>query len=124
MGLGGVPIYFGPTQPDAYRFFGNWLERQGKRNAVDNPRDMFDMLNQREQPVFEGLRAQDPNVTRGMARMAAARQWRNNRCDRSAACAVRPACLTSPVSDRSSSELSCGFHRWLQAELCTVSPQR
>ncbi|MEY2936669.1 MAG: hypothetical protein RL033_7418, partial [Pseudomonadota bacterium] len=24
MGLGGVPIFFGPTHPDAYRFFGSW----------------------------------------------------------------------------------------------------
>ncbi len=75
MGIGGLPIYFGPTHPDAYRFFGSWLERQGKPNDVDNPRDMFDMFNQREQPVFEALRAQDPAVSRGQARALAARQW-------------------------------------------------
>jgi ABC-type multidrug transport system ATPase subunit/pSer/pThr/pTyr-binding forkhead associated (FHA) protein len=75
MGLGGVPIFFGPTQPDAYRFFGSWLERQGQRNSIDNPRDMFDMLNRREQPLFEKLKAKDPNATRAQARAAAARDW-------------------------------------------------
>jgi ABC transport system ATP-binding/permease protein len=75
MGLGGVPIYYGPTQPDAYRFFGSWLERQGRPNVVDNPRDMFDMLLQREQPMLETLRRDNPNVTRQEARAAAARQW-------------------------------------------------
>jgi ABC-type multidrug transport system ATPase subunit/pSer/pThr/pTyr-binding forkhead associated (FHA) protein len=76
MGVGGVPIFFGPTHPDAYRFFGSWLERQGKPNKVDNPRDMFDMLNRREQQVLEAERARDPAATRGLARAAAARLWR------------------------------------------------
>ena len=75
MGLGGVPIFYGPTSPDAYRFFGSWLEREGKPNDVDNPRDMFDMLNQREQPLYEQMRAKDPSATRVQARAAAARQW-------------------------------------------------
>jgi len=75
MGLGGVPIFFGPTQPDAYRFFGSWLERQGKPNTIDNPRDMFDMLLRREQPLFEQMRTQNPSATRQEARAAAARQW-------------------------------------------------
>lgn len=75
MGLGGVPIFFGPTHPDAYRFFGSWLERQGKPNSVDNPRDMFDMLQRREQPLLEELRRQNPQATRQEARAAAARQW-------------------------------------------------
>jgi ABC-type multidrug transport system ATPase subunit/pSer/pThr/pTyr-binding forkhead associated (FHA) protein len=75
MGLGGVPIFFGPTHPDAYRFFGSWLERQGKPNTIDNPRDMFDMLHRREQATFESLRASDPNPTRQQARAAAARAW-------------------------------------------------
>jgi ABC-type multidrug transport system ATPase subunit/pSer/pThr/pTyr-binding forkhead associated (FHA) protein len=75
MGLGGVPIFFGPTHPDAYRFFGSWLERQGKPNVIDNPRDMFDMLNRREQLVFETLRASSPSATRHQARAAAARDW-------------------------------------------------
>jgi ABC-type multidrug transport system ATPase subunit len=75
MGLGGVPIFFGPTHPDAYRFFGTWLERQGKPNAIDNPRDMFEMLNRREQPLLEALRASNPNASRVQARAAAAREW-------------------------------------------------
>jgi ABC transport system ATP-binding/permease protein len=75
MGLGGIPIFFGPTHPDAYRFFGSWLERQGRPNDVDNPRDMFDMLLKREQPLFESLRSQNPSATRQEARTAAARQW-------------------------------------------------
>jgi ABC-type multidrug transport system ATPase subunit/pSer/pThr/pTyr-binding forkhead associated (FHA) protein len=76
MGVGGVPLFFGPTQPDAYRFFGSLLERQGKPNTVDNPRDMFDMLNRREQQVLEAERGRDPGATRGLARAAAARLWR------------------------------------------------
>ena len=75
MGLGGVPIFFGPTHPDAYRFFGSWLERQGQQSRIDNPRDMFDMLNRREQPLFEKLKAADPSATRGQSRAAAARDW-------------------------------------------------
>jgi ABC-type multidrug transport system ATPase subunit/pSer/pThr/pTyr-binding forkhead associated (FHA) protein len=75
MGLGGVPIFFGPTHPDAYRFFGSWLERQGKPNTIDNPRDMFDMLHRREQSAFESLRASSPDPTRQQARAAAARDW-------------------------------------------------
>jgi ABC-type multidrug transport system ATPase subunit/pSer/pThr/pTyr-binding forkhead associated (FHA) protein len=75
MGLGGVPLFFGPTHPDAYRFFGSWIERQGKPNTIDNPRDMFDMLHRREQSTFESLRASNPNPTRQQARAAAARDW-------------------------------------------------
>ncbi len=75
MGLGGIPIFYGPTKPDAYRFFGSWLSRQGKSDVIDNPRDMFDMLNQREQPLLERLRAENPNATRIHARAASAREW-------------------------------------------------
>jgi ABC-type multidrug transport system ATPase subunit/pSer/pThr/pTyr-binding forkhead associated (FHA) protein len=74
MGPGGVPIFYGPTR-DGYRFFGSWLERQGKPNTVDNPRDMFDMLNQRERPIYEAMRAQNPSVSRFESRRAAAREW-------------------------------------------------
>lgn len=74
LGYGGVPMFFGPTAPDAYRFFGSWNERHGKP-AIDNPRDMFDMLNQREQPIFEAMRARDPNAQRAQARHAAAKEW-------------------------------------------------
>jgi ABC-type multidrug transport system ATPase subunit len=75
MGVGGVPIYYGPTHPDAYRFFGNFSTQLNKPNTVDNPRDMFDMLQQREKQIFDQLRAQDPNAPRAQARQLAARQW-------------------------------------------------
>src|SRR5688572_23504926 len=74
LGHGGVPIYYGPTR-DGYRFFGSFLEKLGKPNTVDNPRDMFDMLNQRERPIFDAMRAQNPSTPRYMARMQAAREW-------------------------------------------------
>ncbi len=75
LGTGGVPIFFGPTTPDAYRFFGSYLERQGKVNDIDNPRDMFDMLNQRERPILQQLRAQNPKASNQEARLLAAREW-------------------------------------------------
>ena len=76
MGYGGVPMYFGPTTPHAYKFFGTWKQRNGKQNDIDNPRDMFEMLAQRERPIFDQLRAQDPNAQRGTARRLAAIEWR------------------------------------------------
>ena len=59
LGHGGIPMFFGPTV-EAYRFFGSYLARQGKPNTIDNPRDMFDMLNRRERPICEAMRAQNP----------------------------------------------------------------
>ncbi|WP_434046942.1 MULTISPECIES: FHA domain-containing protein [Sorangium] len=76
LGYGGIPTFFGPTRPDAYRFFGSWKERHGQPNDVDNPRDMFEMLALRERPIFDQLRARDPNVSRGEARRLAAIEWR------------------------------------------------
>jgi ABC-type multidrug transport system ATPase subunit/pSer/pThr/pTyr-binding forkhead associated (FHA) protein len=76
MGYGGVPMYFGPTKPDAYRFFGSWKERQGQRNDIDNPRDMFEALAQREKPIYDAMRAQDPNAQKGHAKKLAAMEWR------------------------------------------------
>ncbi|WP_437639008.1 FHA domain-containing protein [Sorangium sp. So ce854] len=76
LGYGGIPTFFGPTRPDAYRFFGTWKERHGQANDVDNPRDMFEMLALRERPIFDQLRARDPNVSRGEARKLAAIEWR------------------------------------------------
>jgi len=75
MGYGGVPMFFGPTSPDAYRFFGSYLERMGKPSSIDNPRDMFDVLAQREGPIFEQMKAQNPATPRGAARNYAAKQW-------------------------------------------------
>jgi ABC-type multidrug transport system ATPase subunit len=74
MGAGGTPMFYGPTKPDAYRFFGSWNERNGK-GPIDNPRDMFDMLNLRERPIFEHLRAQNPAAQRYQARQIAAKEW-------------------------------------------------
>ena len=74
LGTGGITMFYGSPH-DGYRFFGSWLERQGKPNKVDNPRDMFDMLNQRERPVYEAMRAQNPAAPRYAARHQAAREW-------------------------------------------------
>jgi len=75
LGYGGVPMFFGPTTPDSYRFFGDWLATQGRPTSIDNPRDMFDVLRQREQPIFDQLRAHDPSTPRSTARNHAAKQW-------------------------------------------------
>lgn len=75
MGAGGIPIFYGPTAPDAYRFFGTQRARHGQANDVDNPRDMFDMLNLREKELHDRALAQDPNAPRFAARQAAARAW-------------------------------------------------
>ena len=77
MGYGGIPTYFGPTGEAAYGFFGSIAERAGHgRRHVDNPRDMFDMLNVRERLVLDEMRRADPQTPRGRARMEAARGWR------------------------------------------------
>jgi ABC transport system ATP-binding/permease protein len=85
MGYGGVPTYFGPAGEHAYRFFGSILEREGAYRAmadrsgtkrVDNPRDMFDMLNVRERVTYEELRRVEPNAERGTARLQASKAWR------------------------------------------------
>jgi ABC transport system ATP-binding/permease protein len=75
MGAGGVPLFFGPTQPDAYRFFGSQRVRTGQLRAVDNPRDMFDMLNQREREIYEADLKLNANAPRFLARQKAARLW-------------------------------------------------
>jgi ABC-type multidrug transport system ATPase subunit len=74
LGVGGVMMFFGPPG-DGYRFFGSLYERQQKPNRVDNPRDMFDMLNQRERPIWDAMRAQNPATPRFAARHQAAREW-------------------------------------------------
>jgi ABC transport system ATP-binding/permease protein len=74
LGPGGIITFFGSPK-DGYRFFGNLLERQGKANDVDNPRDMFDMLNQRERGIFDAMRTQNPGTPRYAARAQAAREW-------------------------------------------------
>ncbi len=74
MGYGGIPMFFGPTSPDAYRFFGS--QRDKSKPELDNPRDMFDMLAVRERPIFERIRAQNPSASRQEARKVAALEWR------------------------------------------------
>ncbi len=85
MGYGGIPTYFGPTGEPSYRFFGSIVERpdspyrhlpQAQNRVIDNPRDMFDMLNLRERATLEQMKQRDPNVTRNMSRGEAARMWR------------------------------------------------
>jgi ABC transport system ATP-binding/permease protein len=75
MGAGGIPIFYGPTNPDAYRFFGTQLERHNKPNDIDNPRDMFDMINLREKEIHEAELRQNPNAPRFPSRQKAARAW-------------------------------------------------
>ena len=77
MGYGGIPTYFGPTGDPAYKFFGSILERQGTPRKIDNPRDMFDMLSVRERGLQEEMKRSNPNVTRNIARLDAARGWRS-----------------------------------------------
>jgi ABC transport system ATP-binding/permease protein len=82
MGYGGIPTYFGPAGDAAYGFFGSILTRAGAQKPapphrrVDNPRDMFDMLNVRERFVLEEMRRANPQATRSLARAEAARAWR------------------------------------------------
>jgi ABC transport system ATP-binding/permease protein len=75
MGYGGVPIFYGPTRGDSYRFFGHWKELIGQQNNIDNPRDMFDMIREREKAVFDQMRAQNPQIPKVEARKAAVAAW-------------------------------------------------
>jgi ABC-type multidrug transport system ATPase subunit/pSer/pThr/pTyr-binding forkhead associated (FHA) protein len=75
LGYGGIPIFYGPTTPDSYKFFGSWKEKIGKPNDVDNPRDMFDMLRLRENTVFDQMKAQNPQVPKVEARKVACAAW-------------------------------------------------
>jgi ABC-type multidrug transport system ATPase subunit/pSer/pThr/pTyr-binding forkhead associated (FHA) protein len=74
LGTGGITMFYGSPK-DGYEFFGSLLRRQGKSGVVDNPRDMFDMLNQRERPIYEAMRAQNPAAHRYLARAQAAKEW-------------------------------------------------
>src|SRR5690606_19496338 len=73
MGPGGIPMYFGPTHPDAYRFFGTERVRHGSPNDIDNPRDMFDMINVRVRSVYDQEKLRHPSAPRCPARQKAAR---------------------------------------------------
>lgn len=83
LGYGGVPMFFGPTLPDSYRFFSGYeLRTQGKyveppaSEVVNNPRDMFGKIAEREIPIHNQLLAQNPLAPRTAARNQAARLWR------------------------------------------------
>ena len=85
MGYGGIPTYYGPTGTPSYRFFASLIENPNspyrnnptaQNRVIDNPRDMFDMLNMRERGVHEQMKQRDPNVPRNTARLEAAKQWR------------------------------------------------
>jgi ABC transport system ATP-binding/permease protein len=85
MGYGGIPTYFGPTGEPSYRFFGSIIENpnspyrqitQAQNKVIDNPRDMFDMLNIRERATHDQMKQRDPNVPRNIARLEAAKLWR------------------------------------------------
>ncbi|MBM4358241.1 MAG: FHA domain-containing protein [Deltaproteobacteria bacterium] len=83
LGYGGVPMFFGPTLPDSYRFFSGYKHRtQGKyveppaTEVVDNPRDMFGNIAEREGPIHKQLLAQNPTAPRSAARNQAAMIWR------------------------------------------------
>jgi ABC transport system ATP-binding/permease protein len=49
---------------------------QAQNRSIDNPRDMFDMLNMRERHTHELMKQRDPNIPRNPARLDAARLWR------------------------------------------------
>jgi ABC transport system ATP-binding/permease protein len=77
MGYGGIPTYFGPTGDPAYSFFATIQGKSaqpGKR--IDNPRDMFDMLNVRERSVLDEMKRSNPAALRAQARLEAAKRWR------------------------------------------------
>ena len=85
MGYGGIPTYYGPTGEPSYRFFRSVIENpqspyrhlpQAQNRVIDNPRDMFDMLNLRERATHDDMKKRDPNAPRNIARLEAARMWR------------------------------------------------
>ncbi len=71
LGFGGEPLYFGPTGSASYDFFGRYVAPKGV--TVDNPRDMFDLLRQREDDAVSTRQFAD----RPSARHAAAQAWRH-----------------------------------------------
>jgi len=85
MGYGGIPTYYGPTGTSSYKFFSSLFENPQspyrhlpalQNRSIDNPRDMFDMLNIRERAVHEEMKRANPETPRNTARLEAARHWR------------------------------------------------
>ena len=82
LGYGGVPMFFGSTVPDSYQFFSSWGQAQNRsfeeveQLPVNNPRDMFALITERERPIYEALLARDPTTQRAHARHQGALEWR------------------------------------------------
>lgn len=70
LGHGGTPVFFGPAK-GAYRFFEAWRPLS-ERSGIDNPRDMFAELAERE----ARFRKVEPTLTRGEARRRVASAFR------------------------------------------------
>ena len=70
MGYGGVPVYYGPSGRESYEFFGRY--GGARSEPIDNPRDMFDLLRQREDEFIATRQFAD----RPAARLAASQAWR------------------------------------------------
>ena len=89
LGYGGVPMFFGRARGDSYEFFSQWARGEGgslrpgvnlddiEQLPVDNPRDMFALITERERPIYEQLKARDPNAQRAEARYQGALRWRD-----------------------------------------------
>jgi ABC-type multidrug transport system ATPase subunit len=75
MGPGGIPLFFGPTSPEAYTFFGAFAQTLGQ-GPIANPRDIFDVLAQREKRVHQEMLARDPRTPRAAANALSATLWR------------------------------------------------
>lgn len=73
LGHGGIPLYFGPTT-DAYRFFEAW---RGPLHgaSVDNPRDMFAELKERETRMERELPGRTRQAIREAASAAFAQEY-------------------------------------------------
>ena len=82
LGYGGVPMFYGATIPDSYQFFSSWAQKLGRpikgieTLPVENPRDMFALITERERPIYEALLAQNPSAQRAHARQQGALEWR------------------------------------------------
>lgn len=84
LGYGGVPMFFGQTTPDSYKFFSDWAVREKinpsdwaiEELPVNNPRDMFALITARETPIHEQMKAQYGDAAqRSDARQAGAKLW-------------------------------------------------
>lgn len=84
LGYGGVPMFYGATTPDSYKFFSDWGVREGinpkdwgmDKLPADNPRDMFALITARETPIYEQMKAQYGDAAqRSNARHAGAKLW-------------------------------------------------